>query len=71
MDKTNKQILSGIVIIVVAAWLSWISICAVSYDKRIGIVEAAIIYVKDDLHELKALIKEVRNDQIRRQQKDK
>lgn len=71
MDKFNKQVLCGVAVVIIAAWLSYISVCTVNYDRRIGILESVIVYLKDDLHELKGLIKEIRNDQIRRQQTER
>ena len=45
MDKFNKQVLCGVAVVIIAAWLSYISVCTVNYDRRIGILESVIVYV--------------------------
>lgn len=67
MDKFSKTVIAGVVVVIVAAWLSWVSVCSVSVDKRVTVLESVIIYIQNDMKEIKDILKEVRDDQKRRQ----
>ena len=62
-----KRVLFSIMIILVAGWITWVSFSASGNKERISVVEASISYVRSDISEMKALVKEIRQDQVRRE----
>ena len=72
-EDTSKSIMKfmvAVLLFVVTGWLGWVSICAVSYDKRISVVESVVTYIQADIKEVKDLVKEIRNDQLRRERRE-
>ncbi len=69
---TAKQIICGITIFLIAGWISYISLKGVTLDvmvnginTRVTVLETVASTIKEDIVEIKALIKEVRDDQRR------
>jgi hypothetical protein len=68
--RNFKRAVGSVLIIVIAGWLGWVSVCAIAYDKRISVVESVVTYIKEDISEMKALVKDIRSDQVRRERKE-
>ena len=73
-----KQIVCGILIVLIAGWITYISAKGVSIDAmvagintRVTVLETVASTIKDDIVEIKTLIKEVREDQRRREFKER
>lgn len=67
-----KQIVCGIVIILVAGWITYVSVKGTSLDAmvagintRVTVLETVANTIKDDVSEMKLMIREIRNDQIK------
>ena len=72
-EDVSKNIIRfavAVLLFAVTGWIGWISIGAVSYDKRISVVESVVTYIQADIKEVKELVKEIRNDQLRRERKE-
>jgi hypothetical protein len=65
-----KRVLSGVIIVLITGWLGWVSICAVAADRRIAVVESTMTFIQGDIKEVKDLVREIRQDQVRREQKE-
>lgn len=81
-DETNgkmfKQIICGVMIVLVAGWITYVSMKGISLDAmvaglhtRVTVLELVATTIKDDITEIKLLMKEVRSDQMRRERKEK
>lgn len=67
-----KQIVCGVVIILIAGWIGYVSLKGTTLDAmvsgintRVTVLETVTSAIKDDITEIKILIKEVRADQQR------
>jgi hypothetical protein len=77
-SKLFKQIVCGILIVLVAGWITYVSAKGVSLDAvvagintRVTVLETVASTIKDDITEIKVLMKEIRHDQMRRNDKGK
>jgi hypothetical protein len=68
-----KQVVCGILIILIAGWITYVSAKGVSLDTmvsgintRVTVLETVASTIKEDIMEIKVLIKEVREEQRRR-----
>ena len=59
-----------ILTVFITGWIGWVSLCAVAYDKRISVTESVIVYIQSDIKEVKELVKDIRNDQMRRERRE-
>lgn len=73
-NGTFKQIVCGITIILIAGWIAYVSIKGITIDAmvagintRVTVLETVASTIKDDVLEIKMLMKEVRADQQRRE----
>lgn len=77
LDKKNgewdsfKRVLFSILIIVVAGWIMWVSFSAAANKEEIAVLKASFSYVRSDLVEMKTLIKDIRQDQLRRERRER
>jgi hypothetical protein len=69
-SKMFKQVVCGVLIILIAGWVTYVSVKGVSIDAlvagintRVTVLETVASTIKDDVVEIKMLIKEVRDDQ--------
>jgi hypothetical protein len=69
--ESFKRIVASIVVILIAGWIGWVSVCSIASDRRLSVVESAITYISADITEMKGLVKDIRNDQIRRSSTEK
>ena len=76
-DSTFKQIVSGVLIIVIAGWITYVTLKGQTLDAviagintRVSVLEVVASTIKDDITEIKLLVKELRNDQIRRARRE-
>ena len=65
-----KQIVAGIVVILVAGWITYVSIKGTSLDAmmagintRVSVMETVASTIKDDIVEIKVMMKEIRDGQ--------
>jgi hypothetical protein len=65
--KYLKWVVGSISVVLIAGWLCWISIGAIAADKRISVTESVVSYIQTDIKEVKELVKEIRQDQVRRE----
>jgi hypothetical protein len=72
-----KRVLSGVIIVLITGWLGWISICAIAADREVAVIKSTIIYIQNDVKESKTdiksifeLVTDIRQDQVRREQKE-
>jgi hypothetical protein len=77
-NKTLKQIVCGVLIVLIAGWITYVSAKGVTIDAmvagintRVTVLESVTSTIKDDIIEIKMLIKEVREDQKRREFKER
>ncbi len=80
-EKTGfmfKQIVCGILIVLIAGWITYVSAKGATLDAliagintRVTVLETVASTIKDDIVEIKTLIKEVREDQRRREFKER
>jgi hypothetical protein len=61
----------GVLTVFITGWIGWVSLCAVAYDKRISVTESVIVYIQSDIKEVKELVKDIRNDQMRQERREK
>jgi hypothetical protein len=73
-----KQIVCGVVILLIAGWISYVSLKGITLDAaaaglstKVAVLESVTLTIKEDITEIKTLIKEVRTDQKRRELKEK
>lgn len=78
INGTFKQIMGGILIILVAGWIGYISIRGITLQEvvagihtRVSVLEAVAKTIKEDMIEIKTLIRQVRDDQLRREKKER
>jgi hypothetical protein len=72
-DDERGQVMKfivGVLMVCITGWIGWVSICAVAYDKRISVTESVITYIQSDIKEVKELVKDIRNDQVRRERRE-
>jgi hypothetical protein len=70
-DISNfKRIGGTILVLIITGWLGWVSVCSIAYEKRISVVESVVSFIKEDIVEVKLLVKEIRNDQLRRERRE-
>jgi hypothetical protein len=60
----------GILTVFITGWIGWVSLCAVAYDKRISVTESVVQYIQSDIKEVKELVRDIRNDQVRRERRE-
>jgi len=77
-SKLFKQIICGILVILIAGWITYVSAKGVSLDAlvagintRVTVLETVASTIKDDIIEIKVLMKEIRYEQMRRNDKGK
>ena len=73
-----RQIVGGVVIILIASWICYVSLKGITLDAtaaglstKVAVLESVTLTIKEDITEIKTLIKEVRTDQKRRELKEK
>ncbi len=71
-----KQVVCGVVVILIAGWIGYVSLKGTTLDAmvagintRVTVLESVTSAIKDDILEIKMLIREVREDQKRIQNK--
>lgn len=78
MDEANgfKKIAVGVMVVLIAGWVTYVSVKGVSLDAvvagintRVSVLEQVASTIKEDIQEIKILMRDVRNDQIRREKK--
>ena len=76
-DSTFKQIACGNLTIVIAGWITYVTLKGQTLDAviagintRVSVLEVVASTIKDDITEIKLLVKELRNDQIRRARRE-
>ena len=72
-NRLFKQIAVGVIIILIAGWVTYVSAKGVSMDAivagiqtRVAVLESVALTIKEDIAEIKVTMKEIRNDQKRR-----
>ena len=67
-----KQIIAGIIIVLVGGWITYVTFKGVSLDAmisginaRVAVLESVTSTIKDDIMEIKGMLKEIRDDQKR------
>lgn len=74
MDENKLSLfkwITGILGIIAAAWLIWVSNGTVSNAKDIAVLQTNIVTIKESIDDVKAITKEIRQDQIRRERKER
>ena len=78
MDETNgfKKIACGVMIVLIAGWVTYVSVKGVSLDAvvagintRVSVLEQVASTIKEDIVEMKVMLRDIRGDQIRREKK--
>lgn len=78
MEETNgfKKIACGVMIILIAGWVTYVSVKGVSLDAvvagintRVSVLEQVATTIKEDILEIKLLMRDIRGDQLRREKK--
>ena len=71
-----KQIVCGVVIVLIAGWIGYVSLKGSTLDAvasglntRVSVLESVTTAIKCDISEIKGMVKEVRDDQMRRERK--
>jgi len=54
------------VLLVVLGVFGWLAVCAQNHESRITKVEVQYLHMVQDLMDIKAIVKEIRQDQVRR-----
>ena len=69
-NRLFKQIAVGVIIILIAGWVTYVSAKGISMDAiaagiqtRVAVLENVALTIKEDIAEIKATMKEIRNDQ--------
>ena len=75
---TLRHIVSGIIIILIAGWIGYISVKGITIDAmvagintRVSVLETVASTIKDDIVEIKGLMRDVRENQLRLERKEK
>lgn len=74
MDENKLSLfkwITGILGVIAAAWLIWVSNGTVINAKDIAVLQTNIITIKESIDDVKAITKEIRQDQIRRERKER
>ena len=58
------------VLLVVFGIFGWLAICAMNHESRITRVEVQYLHMVQDLADIKVIVSDIRNDQVRRSQKE-
>lgn len=73
-----KQVACGILILLISGWIGYVSLKGITLDTmvagintRVTVLETVASTIKDDIMEIKLLIKEVRADQQRRERRER
>jgi len=78
VEETNgfKKIACGVMIILIAGWVTYVSVKGVSLDAvvagintRVSVLEQVATTIKEDILEIKLLMRDIRGDQLRREKK--
>jgi hypothetical protein len=69
-DTNFKRVTCSVVIAVLIGWLGWVSLGAIAADKRITVVESVVTFIQADITEMKGLVREIRQDQLRRERRE-
>jgi preprotein translocase subunit SecF len=64
------SILSGIMVIIVAGWLLTTSSEVKATSTDVAVLKTQYAQIKCDITEVKELVREIRSDQVRREQKE-
>jgi hypothetical protein len=77
-ESMLKQIICGVVIVLISGWIGYISLkgstldaMAAGLNTRVTVLESVTSTIRGDISEIKSLIKQVRDDQIRRETREK
>jgi len=72
-NRLFKQIAVGVIIILIAGWVTYVSAKGISMDAitagiqtRVAVLENVALTIKEDIAEIKMTMKEIRNDQKKR-----
>ena len=63
---TAKKLAVSIVIILITCWITWVSVCATTNRERISVIENGLSYIRMELIDTKSIVRDIRQDQIRR-----
>jgi hypothetical protein len=69
-DTSFKKITCAVASAILLGWLSWVSFGAIASDRRIAIVEYGVTFIQADIAEMKGIVKDIRQDQLRRERKE-
>lgn len=71
-NTTFSQVICGILIILIAGWICYVSFKGITLDgaiaginTRVTVLETVASTIKDDIMEIKGMLKEIREDQKR------
>ena len=72
-NRLFKQIAVGVIIILIAGWVTYVSAKGVNMDAivagiqtRVAVLENVALTIKEDIAEIKVTMKEIREDQKKR-----
>ena len=74
MDENRLSLykwVTGILAAVAVAWLIWVSNGTVSNAKDIAVLQTNIVTIRESIDDIKCMTKEIRQDQIRRQNRER
>ena len=75
-DNSNlfKQIVCGILIVLIAGWITYVSAKGITLDAmvagmntRVTVLETVASTIKDDIIEVKIMLRDIRNEQMRKE----
>ena len=69
-----KQVVCGILIVLIAGWITYVSAKGVTLDAmvagmntRVTVLETVASTIKDDIIEVKIMLRDIRNEQMRKE----
>ncbi len=70
IGSLTKQVVCGVVIILIAGWITYVSVKGTSLDAmiagintRVSVLETVAFTIKEDIVEIKVLMKEIKDGQ--------
>ena len=68
--KSIYKVVLGVITAIIITFLVWSSNCLVDHGNRLSVVETRFNYISENLHEVKQLTQEIRQDQLKRERRE-
>ena len=76
-SRMFKQVICGTLIVLVTGWITYVSAKGIGLDTlisgintRVTVLETVAATIKNDILEMKGMLRDIRNDQMRKQRRD-